>query len=86
VIRGADQRESPVVNDCLYGRVGRQDAGPESRVDQSADRVALPWGYDRDERPLGSVRLDADERATRHEVLPCSREGMDHALDGDSSK
>jgi hypothetical protein len=33
VMRRPDQRESPIVEDCLYGGVGREDAWLERRID-----------------------------------------------------
>jgi len=76
----------PLVEQALYSGVGRDDAWLESRFDQGADWPTIARGYDRNGWTLGSMRLNADDRTAAPEVLPSSLEGMDHALDGDSSK
>lgn len=43
-------------------------------------------GPHRDEGPFRAMGLDADEHPTRLQVAPGPLEGMDHALDRDSSK
>jgi hypothetical protein len=55
-------------------------------MDQPGDGLPPPPRRDRNQRSLCLMRLDQDERATGQERLPCSFEGMDHALDCDSSK
>jgi hypothetical protein len=73
--------------DHVLNRTHRRiDDRLEDGVDQRGHRFALSRRLDGDERPLPLVRLDQDELAARHQTAPGSLEGMDHALDCDSSK
>src|SRR6266581_771554 len=85
-VLGADQRDETPLNDRSDRVVGGIDQRLEHWVDQRADRLAPARCAHGDERPPGAVRLNADEESTRCQVAPGSLEGMDHALDRDSSK
>src|SRR5206468_1037465 len=86
VVLGADQRDETPLDDRGNRAVGRIDQRLEHRVDQLTDRLAPTGCAHRDERPPGAMRLDADEKSTHCQVAPGPLEGMDHALDRDSSK
>jgi hypothetical protein len=86
VIRLPNQRKSPLFYDGLDSRLSCRDERLEHRIDQGADRLALPRRGYRDERSLDPTRLDAYKHAIGNQVLPGSLEGMNHALDCDSSK
>jgi len=55
-------------------------------MDQAGDGLPPPPRHDREQRSLRLMWLDQNERAAGQQRLPCSLEGMDHALDCDSSK
>jgi hypothetical protein len=78
--------KTALVNDGLYRRHSRVDQRLEDRIDQSADRLAFPRRSNGDEWSLPLMWLDQDQHAIWPQVVPRSLEGMDHALDCDSSK
>ena len=81
-----NQDKEPLSNDGLDCRLSGPDKGLEDWVDQASDRPPLPRRSYRNQWTLDPPRLDAYKRATGHQVLPRPLEGMDHALDCDSSK
>lgn len=86
VIAHPDQLQPPRVDNGLDGRVGGCVEWLRYRVDQTCDPPALPWRGHRDEWSLQRTGLQTHKHSFGHEVLTGSLEGMDHALDGDSSK
>jgi hypothetical protein len=86
VIAGSYLGEVPLINHGSNGRHRRVDTRLEFCIDQSADRLAPSPRANGDEWTLPLVRLDQDEPAVGPQILPCSLEGMDHALGCDSSK
>jgi hypothetical protein len=79
-------RKTPFLYYRPNGRNRCVDSRLELWIDQRGDRLPPPPRRNRDKWSLGLMWLDQDERAVGHQRLPCSLEGMDHALDCDSSK
>lgn len=76
-----------LVNDGLDRCYGCVDKRLEDWIDQSSDRLALlSWCGDGNAWSLRLMRLYQNEHAIRQQMFPGSLEGMDHALDCDSSK
>jgi len=86
VVACPGEYEPSLFEDGSYRTICRVDKRLEGRIDQAGDPLALSRRGDGDEWPLQPVRLDQDERAAGHQVLPGSLEGMDHARNLDSSK
>jgi hypothetical protein len=86
VMAHADPREPASVDDGLNRLHRGVDTRLELLIDQSADGLTFSARADGDGRPLQTVGLNQDQDAFGREVLPRSLEGMDHALNRDSSK
>lgn len=86
VVARPNEGESSLVNDGLNRLHGCIDKRLENWIYHSSDRLAFLRRADGNERSIPLMRLDQDEHAVGQQVLPGSLEGMDHALDRDSSK
>jgi hypothetical protein len=86
IVACPNECEATLVDDDLNRRHSRRDERLEDRIYQSSDRLAFARRSDGDERTLPLMRLDQNQHAAGPKVLPGSLEGMDHALDSDSSK
>ncbi len=86
MIRHVGEPEPAVTNDSIQCRLGSPKVAVERRIDQPDHAHALPRRRDGDKRPPCPVRLDADQHATGLQASPGSLEGMNHALERDSSK
>ena len=86
VMAGPQVGETPSINDRANRRDGRVQSRLKLWIDERGHRLAPAPRCNRDKRSPGLMRLDQDEPAIGQQRLPCSLEGMDHALDCDSSK
>ncbi len=87
VLPPADPREQAVmIDDATKGRLSGRKVGTERRIDQVSHGRALPGYRDSNSWSPRAMWLDADERAARPQAFPGLPEGMDHALERDSSE
>ena len=86
MIAFANEREISIFNGALNSSVSRVDQGLEDWIEQSSNLLALLRRSNRNEGSLELMRLEQNESAIAPQVSPGSLEGMDHALDRDSSK
>jgi hypothetical protein len=78
--------EKAKLDDALSRRHRVIDQRLERRVDQRTDRFSRARSSQGDHRSLVLMRLDQDQETIRSQMASRSLEGMDHALDRDSSK
>lgn len=78
--------KTALINDGLNRSHSCVDKRLEDWIDQRGDRLTFSRRSNGDEWSLPLMRLDQDEHAIGAQVLPGSLEGMNHALDCDSSK
>jgi hypothetical protein len=86
VMAPANFDEVSAPDDLLNRGHGEINQRLKRGIDERRDRLTATRRPDCDEWSLRLVRLDEDQRGIGFEVLPRALEGMDHALDGDSSK
>ena len=85
-VPGRHRFEESLADDRLDRSVRAADQGLENRIDQGGDRHATARRDDGDFGSLVFVRLDQDQRATWFQMTSGPPQGMDHALQSDSSK
>lgn len=80
------RHKKPLIDNGIDGSLSCREERLHDGIDESADRLAVSCRPYRYEWTLNPTWLETNQYTVGDQVLPRSPEGMDHALDCDSSK